>query len=148
MICSTKRGLPMLTIIVRLLVPWPTAASRASAGRPTREQGGHVCRHGRSPTFAMIYLVPGSSEAHATWKTTGAPTVLVLSLVTLNGHRCGPSIRYTPSGATGVGAVGRAPWPTLLAIAEAMAARIRHASTTPETQRRRAGRLAPNCTTS
>jgi hypothetical protein len=98
---------------------------------------------------SLNYLVPGSRDAHAMWNTTGAPTVLVLSLVTLNGHRCGPSIRYTPSGgATGAGATGRAPWPTPFAIIEAMAARIRHASKTPETQRRRAGRLAPNCTTS
>src|SRR5215470_617467 len=83
------------------------------------------------------------------WNTTGAQTVLVLSLVTLNGHRCGPNMRCTPSGgATGAGATGRARWPTPFAITEAMAARIRHASKTPETQRGRPGRLAPNCTTS
>jgi hypothetical protein len=83
------------------------------------------------------------------WNTTGAPTVLVLSLVTLNGHRCGPGNRYRPSGgATGAGATDRGRRLTSFAITEAMAARIRHASTTLEIQRRRAGRLAPNCTTS
>lgn len=99
--------------------------------------------------FAWVYPVPGSSDGHATWNTTGTPTVLVLSLVTLNGHQCGPNIRYTPSGGvTWVGATGRASWPTPPAITEAMAARTRHASKTLETQRRRAGRLAPNCTRS
>jgi hypothetical protein len=91
----------------------------------------------------MVYLVPGSGDAHATWITTGAPTVLVVSLVTLNGHQGGPGSRYAPIGATGLGATGRGSWPTPLAITEAMAARTRPANKTLETQRRRAGRLAP-----
>lgn len=134
-------------------MPDPVTTSRRSATRPRRKpaavRASSPCLYAQgSPVFARVYLVPGPGDAHATWNTTGVPTVLVLSLVTLNGHRC-PTTRYAPSGgATGLGATGRAPWPTALAITEAMAATIRHPSRTPETQRRRAGRLAPNCTRS
>jgi hypothetical protein len=43
-------------------------------------------------------LVPGPAGSQTAWITTGAPTSPALSLVTLTGHRTGPSIRFQPGG--------------------------------------------------
>jgi hypothetical protein len=41
-------------------------------------------------------IVPGPAGSQAAWVTSGAPTSPVLSLVTLAGHRSGPSINFQP----------------------------------------------------
>jgi hypothetical protein len=43
-------------------------------------------------------MVPGPAGSQAAWVTSGAPTSPALSLVTLTGHRSGPSIRFQPGG--------------------------------------------------
>jgi hypothetical protein len=43
-------------------------------------------------------LVPGPAGSQAAWVTAGSPTSPVLSLVTLTGHRSGPSIHFQPDG--------------------------------------------------
>jgi hypothetical protein len=43
-------------------------------------------------------MVPGPAGSREAWVTTGPPTSPALSLVTLTGHRSGPSIRFHPGG--------------------------------------------------
>ena len=43
-------------------------------------------------------MIPGPAGSQAAWVTTGPPTSPGLSLVTLTGHRSGPSIRFQPGG--------------------------------------------------
>jgi hypothetical protein len=43
-------------------------------------------------------LVPGPAGSQAAWVTSGPPTSPALSLVTLTGHRSGPSIQLQPGG--------------------------------------------------
>jgi hypothetical protein len=43
-------------------------------------------------------LVPGPAGSQAAWVTTGPPTSPALSLITLTGHRSGPSIHFQPGG--------------------------------------------------
>ena len=43
-------------------------------------------------------LIPGPAPAQAVWVTSGPPTSPSLSLVTLTGHRAGPTIRFPPDG--------------------------------------------------
>jgi hypothetical protein len=43
-------------------------------------------------------LVPGPVGSQAAWVTEGSPTSPELSLITLTGHRSGPSIRFGPGG--------------------------------------------------
>jgi hypothetical protein len=43
-------------------------------------------------------MVPGPVGSHAAWVSSGPPTAPALSLVTLTGHRSGPSIRFQPGG--------------------------------------------------
>jgi hypothetical protein len=43
-------------------------------------------------------MVPGPAGSQAAWVTTGPPTSPALSLVTLTGHRSGPSIQFQPGG--------------------------------------------------
>jgi hypothetical protein len=43
-------------------------------------------------------LVPGPAGSQAAWVTSGPPTSPALSLVTLTGHRSGPSIHFQPGG--------------------------------------------------
>jgi hypothetical protein len=43
-------------------------------------------------------MVPGPAGSQAAWVTSGAPASPALSLVTLTGHRSGPSIRFQPGG--------------------------------------------------
>jgi hypothetical protein len=43
-------------------------------------------------------LVPGPAGSQAAWVTTGPPTSPALSLITLTGHRPGPSIHFQPGG--------------------------------------------------
>jgi hypothetical protein len=43
-------------------------------------------------------MVPGPAGSRTAWVTSGSPTSPALSLVTLAGHRSGPSIRFQPGG--------------------------------------------------
>jgi hypothetical protein len=43
-------------------------------------------------------MVPGPAGSQAAWVTSGPPTSPALSLVTLTGHRSGPSIQFQPGG--------------------------------------------------
>jgi len=43
-------------------------------------------------------LVPGPVGSQVAWVTSGPPTAPALSLITLAGHRSGPSIHFQPGG--------------------------------------------------
>jgi hypothetical protein len=48
--------------------------------------------------LATVVTAAGAAGSQATWVTSGPPTSPALSLVTLTGHRAGPSIHFPPGG--------------------------------------------------